>query len=154
MARAGCIGLNIGVESVSETILSNMKRKPVPLSQAKRLILTCEHNGIETFCFFILGLPGETKLGALKTIAYALRLDSAFLQFTVATPYLGTDLRKWAERKGFLADPSLNSLTSFKAVMRNEYMSVDEIQWLWRLAYIAWVLKPKNLMKRGFRRPL
>jgi magnesium-protoporphyrin IX monomethyl ester (oxidative) cyclase len=130
-----------------------MKRKPTPINQAKKLVLACENHGIETFCFFILGLPGETKLAALKTIAYALRLDSTFVQFTIATPYLGTGLRRWAEKKGYLENKSLKSLSSFKATMRNEYMTTVEIQWLWRLAYVAWVLKPANLMKRGLRRP-
>jgi magnesium-protoporphyrin IX monomethyl ester (oxidative) cyclase len=130
-----------------------MKRKPTPIKQVRKLVMACENYGIETFCFFILGLPGETKLAALKTIAYALRLDSTFVQFTIATPYLGTDLRKWAENKGYLENTSLKSLSSFKATMRNEYMTTAEIQWLWRLAYAAWVLKPTNLMKRGLKRP-
>lgn len=130
MAKAGCIGINMGIESADEEVLRNVKRKVFPLEQAVQVIRACKKNGIEDFCFFVLGLPGETEKSALKTINYALKLNPTFVQFTVATPYLGTELKAWAESKGFIEKESLTAITGYEVAMRNEHMTVDEIRWL------------------------
>lgn len=74
MARAGCVGINLGVESANEEILRGVGRKSFPYEKARTLIDCCHRLGIETFCFFVLGLPGESWRSALATIDYALAL--------------------------------------------------------------------------------
>ncbi len=148
MARAGCIGVNMGLESASEKVLRNMKRKAIPLEQAIKVVRTCRKSGIETFCFFILGLPGETKEDAFKTINYALKLKPHFVQFTTATPYPGTELRQWAENRGFIENKSLDALTGYEVVIRNECMTVDEIRSLQRFAYESWEMQWCRVVKR------
>jgi anaerobic magnesium-protoporphyrin IX monomethyl ester cyclase len=137
MAKAGCIGINMGVESADEQVLRNVKRRAIPSEQAAKAVRACKKNGIEAFCFFILGLPGETRESALRTIDYALKLNPAFVQFTVATPYPGTELRAWAESKGFIENDTPTAMTSYEVAMRNEHMTADEIRWLWWFAHEA-----------------
>ena len=149
MAKAGCIGINMGLESASDSVLANMKRKVFDLKKAIRLIKSCKKHNVEINGFFIIGLPGETILTSLKTIYYALRLNPDFLQFTVATPYIGTGLRKWADERGYIEDYSLSSLTGSKSVMRNEKLSTFQIELIRKVAYyMLWVLKPKNIIRR------
>jgi radical SAM superfamily enzyme YgiQ (UPF0313 family) len=148
MARAGCIGINMGVESSNEQVLRGLKRKPIPLEDARRIIRYCKSNDIGSFCFFILGLPGETKESTLKTIRYALKLNPAFLQFTIATPYPGTDLRAWAEQNNFIEDKTQSAMTSYKTTMRNEHMTSDEIQRFQWVAQEAREMEVKRILVR------
>lgn len=137
MARAGCIGINMGVESTDIEVLQIMKRKPFSLDEAKKIIKTCRKHHIESFCFFILGLPRQTKDSAVRTIRYALELNADFLQFTVATPYPGTGLREWAERNNFIEECSSGAMTGYNVTMRNEHMTSDEIRHLQWIAHEA-----------------
>ena len=137
MAGAGCIGINMGVESTDFEVLREMKRKPFPLDEAKKIIKTCRKHDIESFCFFILGLPRQTQGSAVRTIRYALELNPDFLQFTVATPYPGTRLREWAEENKFIEERSSDAMTGYKVTMRNEHMTSDEIRHLQWMAHEA-----------------
>jgi radical SAM superfamily enzyme YgiQ (UPF0313 family) len=102
MAKAGCIGINMGVESADEQVLRNMKRKAVSLEQALKVVKACKKRGIETFCFFILGLPGETKETIRRTIDFAKELDVDTIQVSLAHAYPGTELYDYAKANGFL----------------------------------------------------
>lgn len=154
MARAGCIGINMGVESTDVDVLRAMKRKPFSLEQAKKIIKTCRKHGIDSFCFFILGLPGQTKDSAVRTIRHALELNPDFLQFTVATPYPGTGLREWAEKNKFIEENSSSAMTGYNVSMRNEHMTSEEIRQLQWIAQEAkemqWRRIGRRLMRSAF----
>lgn len=151
MARAGCIGINMGIESADESVLKSLRRKPVSLQKAQSVIRACRENDIQSFCFFILGLPGESREAALRTVRLALKLNPAFLQFTVATPYPGTDLSAWAEENGFIENHALSSMTSYETVMRNEHMSSSEIRSLQWLAQEAREMTSRRIADRLLR---
>jgi anaerobic magnesium-protoporphyrin IX monomethyl ester cyclase len=141
MAKAGCIGLNMGIESADSQVLKQSNRKPFPLDLALSLVNCCRRHNVETFCFFILGLPGETWQSGLGTIDYALRLSPTVVQFTAATPYPGTALWEWANSRGYIESESYSSLTGYEAAMRNEYLSAGEITSLRDYACRAWEMK-------------
>ena len=151
MAKAGCIGINMGIESGDDEILKNVKRRLIPLNQAKLIINACRKNKIESFCFFILGLPGETIKSAQKTIDYALNLKADFIQFTVSTPYPGTQLRNWAEDNGYIENSSLSKITGYNASMRTENLSVEDIQKLQWLAHESLEMQSLKPLKRCYR---
>lgn len=150
MAKAGCIGINTGIESTDSQVLHNLNRKPIPLEQTIKIVNTCKNHGIDPFCFFILGLPGDVKESVLKTIDYALKLNPAFVQFTVATPYPGTELRNWALSKGFIENQDFSAMTGYDAVMRNEQLSIEDIQWLQWFAQEAWEMQWRKVIRRLF----
>lgn len=134
-ARAGCIGINVGIESVDTEVLKRMGRKVFPLKKAIRIINTCKENRIDVFAFFILGLPGETVKSSLKTIKYAKRLNPNFVQFTVATPYKGTELYNWAKANGYINDLNLGKVTGFDVIMGNENITKEKLRAIVDFAY-------------------
>ncbi len=148
MAKAGCIGINTGIESADPQVLKNVHRKAVALERSRGIIEACKRTGIDTFCFFILGLPGEDRNSAISTIDYAVKLNPTFAQFTVATPYPGTELRRWAETKGYIEDGALNAMTSYNPAMRNEHLTVEEIRWLQWYAQEAWAMRWPHFGRR------
>lgn len=60
MQDAGCIQVNIGLESGSEEILKNMN-KGCSVQENKKAILNCKSIQLTTVCSLIVGFPGETK---------------------------------------------------------------------------------------------
>jgi radical SAM superfamily enzyme YgiQ (UPF0313 family) len=59
--------------------------------------------------FFIIGLPGETEKSFKNTIDFARRCDFDIANFTMALPFVGTELHRMVESHGtFLLDTTHN----------------------------------------------
>jgi len=149
MSRAGCIGLNMGIESFDESVLSFLGRKPVSTAHAEMVISEARKAGIATFCFFILGLPGETIRSSLDSVSAAVALGCDHLQFTAAKPYPGTRLYDWAVENGYIENQSRSLLTGYDAVMQNGHLSSLDINDLRIFAGSKWAF---TLMKNSRKR--
>ena len=93
MAKAGCEGLNFGVESADVAIQQGVGRRPIDVEQFHKCVTLCRELGIKTFAFFIIGLPGDTIQTVLRTIKFAIDMKRDWVQFTAAAPFIGTKLR-------------------------------------------------------------
>lgn len=148
MSKAGCIGLNMGIESFNEETLGFLGRKHLSVGHAASVILQARKVNIDTFCFFILGLPGETIKSSLRTISTAVKLGCDHLQFTAATPYPGTRLFDWAIENGYLETQSRSLLTGYDPVMQNGHLSCQDISELRTFAEAKWVVtQMRNQLK-------
>ena len=88
--RSGLRSIEIGVESSNHEVLRHNKRKAIDKSQQELIIKKCHKLGIRVIANYTLGLPHDTADGILDTIKYAKRLNTFAIQFTVTTPYPGT----------------------------------------------------------------
>jgi p-methyltransferase len=66
LKKAGCLEVQIGLESGDPRILKNMNKKVDP-GTYKSVIKKLLENGINVSCYFISGFPGETEESAQKT---------------------------------------------------------------------------------------
>jgi radical SAM superfamily enzyme YgiQ (UPF0313 family) len=146
MANAGCCGINLGIESSSEETLSRMGRKAQHPKQNLKIIKLCRELNIHTFCFFIIGLPGDKKRDLLKTIRMAKAYDCSQIQFTFAIPYPKTPLFQWAEENNFIEERKLDQMTGYVPVMRNEHLSIN------RLKRISRFVNKSVQMRKSLRR--
>jgi len=103
MRAAGCYLIRYGVESGDQNILKLMK-KNITLQQVKDAMRLTKQAGIETFCFFMIGYPGEDDKKIKKTIDFALELDPDWAMFSNTTPYPHTDLMELAYKTKMLND--------------------------------------------------
>jgi radical SAM superfamily enzyme YgiQ (UPF0313 family) len=103
MKKAGCYLIKYGVESGDQNILKLM-RKNITLQQVKDAMRLTKQTGIETFCFFMIGYPGEDDKKIKKTIDFALELDPDWAMFSNTTPYPHTDLIDLAYKTKMLND--------------------------------------------------
>jgi len=101
MAAAGCRAYKFGVESADPEVLDQIP-KALGLDDVVRTVRDCHDLGIQTHATYLLGLPGEDRDSALRTIDFALGLDTHTLQFAIATPYPGTALYERAKEAGWL----------------------------------------------------
>ena len=165
MARAGCTGVNFGVESIDPQIQKNVERKPISEAQFIETVDLFRKYSIKTFAFFVVGLPGDTLETILATINFGLKLKASWIQFTVATPFIGTKLHDWAVDHGLIEADHYKIVSSHEGSMGNENLTPVHVHQLHRFAQILQrnfinrrgVLKNENRsdpIYRGLRRGL
>jgi len=71
MRRAGCVELQLGVESGSDRVLELMKKRRLfCAADAARVVRDCHEAGIRTALFIIIGFPGEGEQEFLETCRF------------------------------------------------------------------------------------
>jgi anaerobic magnesium-protoporphyrin IX monomethyl ester cyclase len=144
MARAGCTGINFGVESSDPEIQKGVHRKPILAPEFVEKVAICRRYQIRTFAFFIIGLPGDTVDTILSSVRFAVEIGASWTQFTIATPFVGTKLHQWAVDRGLIADDHYRMISSHEGSIGNEHLSPAQIQRLHRFAQFA----QRNLINR------
>ena len=125
---AGLRGLKYGVESASQEIV-NRCGKALDLKKVEEMVRLTKKLGIWVHLTFMFGLPGETRQTMDRTIDFALSLDPDSLQFSIATPWPGTEFYKEVERKGFLLSTDFSEYDGCKvAVIRTESLTQEDLE--------------------------
>jgi len=154
MKEAGCWGIHFGVESGSQRLL-DMIKKDVTIKQIKNAFKWCREAGIETRAFMMLGLPTETRDESLKTIQFAKELDADWAQFTITTPYPGTELYDQAMELGELHGPkdwdnyqTWSGFSDHELVWTPKGRKSDELKELQRRALFEFYFRPKVILRK------
>ena len=146
MAKAGCVGVNFGVESIDPQVQKNVERKPITEKQFVDTMAIFRKHGIATFAFFVVGLPGDTVDTILQSIRFALGLGASWTQFTVATPFIGTGLHDWAVEHGFVAAEHYRIISANEGSIGNENLTPAQVH---RLHRFAQILQRNFINRRG-----
>jgi len=156
MARAGCTGINFGVESTDPEVQKGVHRKPILTPEFIEKVAICRKNGIATFAFFIVGLPGDTVATILDSIDFAVKIRANWTQFTVATPFAGTPMHDWAVRQGFVAPDFYKILNAHSGSPGNEHLEPRDIERLHRFARFLQnnLINRRGILKNETRRDL
>lgn len=102
LAEAGCVGMNIAIESGSQRVLDEIVRKPIKLQTVPEWIRKIKAKGIFIASNFMLGFPGETWDEIRQTVHFAETCGAEYVKFFMATPLPGTALWEMAEKQGVL----------------------------------------------------
>ena len=146
MAKAGCVGVNFGVESIDPQVQKNVERKPITEKEFLDTIALFRKHGIATFAFFVIGLPGDTVDTIMESIKFALRLQASWTQFTVATPFIGTRMHDWAVEHGFIASDHYRIVSANEGSIGNENLTPAQVH---RLHRFAQILQRNFINRRG-----
>lgn len=138
MARAGCIRVEFGVESVSARVLRAAGRAPLAAERIRAQTALLKRHGMLTYALYMLGLPGETEAEARATIDFALSLGTNAASFSCASPFPGTGLETFARRRGLVADGRALHLTASVPSMPNGPLSVAAVGRLRQEAKTRW----------------
>lgn len=151
MAEAGCIGINFGVESAVVEIQANSGRKPITRDKFLKTIRLCRELGIRTYGFFIVGLPGDTVDTILTTIQFSIEMRVDWVQFTTASPLIGTKLRDWAIEHGQATEDEYAYVNCYDGAMGNENLTRDQVAHLGRFAQFigAFLINRKGILKEN-----
>jgi len=102
MNRAGCEWVLFGIESADEGILKAIKKGFTP-EDIRRGVKTAAEAGINVFNSFILGLPGESRETAHKSLAFGDELYQKYgakYGFHMLSPLPGTEIYERAKDYG------------------------------------------------------
>jgi radical SAM superfamily enzyme YgiQ (UPF0313 family) len=149
MAQAGCEGINFGVESADINIQKGVGRKPIEQEEFLKCFALCRELGIKTFAFFIIGLPGDTVETIMSTIDFAIRMKPTWMQFTAASPFIGTKLREWAVGQGLVTDDEYAYINSHAVTVGNDNLSKEQVHSLYRFARLiqVYLLNRRGILK-------
>lgn len=104
MKKAGVFKVAFGIESADPRVLELCNKK-LRLDVLERAIKLAKDAGMVVYGFFIIGLPGEDEEAFHRTLDFARKVDLDIANFTIAVPFVGTELFRQVASKGkFLLD--------------------------------------------------
>ena len=146
MKAAGCHTVSLGIESGNNEILQKYS-KTITTDEIKNTIQMLNAYKIHVLGYFIIGLPGEDEESIRQTIDLAKQLDIDFASFAIATPDVGTPLRREALLKGWMRpEEDVFDSTDFP-VLETGTLSKELVWKLRSQAVREFYLRPSYLLK-------
>ena len=99
MREAGLTSITMGIESGSDTILSNIN-KGATAEDNRRALLLCKKVGIPIRCSLMYGNPGETRATINETIQMIAETQPDEWNLAILTPIPGSDIWNRPEAYG------------------------------------------------------
>lgn len=138
MRGAGLYAVKYGIESATQGLLDGID-KNADIKKAEEVVRLTKKLGIKTHLTFTFGLPGETKESMQKTLDFSLNLDPATIQFSIATPFPGTQFYKEMKERGHIVSEKWSEYDgNHKSVMTLTNLTKKDIECAIRTAYKRW----------------
>ena len=147
MKKAGCLLIYYGIESGSQRVL-NLMKKQLSIEQIVKVVKWTQEAKINLLGSFLFGIPGETKAEMEQTIGFAKKLGLLYTQFSIATPYPGTELYEMACANNYLIEIDWSKYTSGKPIIETEDFTAEDLKYYLRKAYINFYLSPRVLLNQ------
>ena len=151
MALAGCTGVFIGFESLSdENLVEARKRTPRTRDYARRVAILHD-NGIQVNGSFVFGFDHDGPDVFERTVQWIESTRMECATFHILTPYPGTPLFRQMEREQRLLHRNWNRYDTAHVVFQPKLMSVDQLQdgyaWAYRTLFShrsIWRRRPRQ----------
>jgi radical SAM superfamily enzyme YgiQ (UPF0313 family) len=150
MSKSGCKRIYYGIESSDDKVIINIC-KDITINGVREAIDKTRKHKIAPLGFFMIGNPGDTKEGFLKSIELAKSLNLEYAQFsrTIAKPKTSIDyeLQK-ITKKDYWSEYLLGKVPEER--LPNPWCDIpeDEVEQLTKKAYLAFYLRPSYVFKR------
>ncbi len=138
LKEAGLCALKYGVESGSQKLVSSAC-KGLDLGKVRETVRFTRELGIKYHLTFMFGLPGETWETVRESIRFALEMDPDSIQFSITTPFPGSQFYEMMEEKGYLLSKDFSEYDGYnRAVVRTDAMTAKELEEAHRMALAEW----------------
>jgi len=151
MAEAGCRYIFIGFESRHQKTLDSYNKKTTDI-MAKDVTNLLKKHRISVHGSFIIGNLDETREMVMDTIRYAKEVNPQAVQFTILTPYPGTQL--YDNVKDRIISRDWDLYDCLHSVISTDHLSRNDLEGLLKKAYVSFYLSPGKVMAgllSGFR---
>jgi radical SAM superfamily enzyme YgiQ (UPF0313 family) len=128
MALAGCTGVFVGFESLTDGNLADARKKTPKTADYGRRVRMLHDNGIQVNGSFVLGFDRDRKDVFTSTAGWIEENRLECATFHVLTPYPGTPLFRQMEAEGRLLHRDWTMYDTAHAVFRPKYMSPEELE--------------------------
>ena len=150
MSKAGCYRVAFGIENGDDEVLKAIEKK-ITLSQVREAVSNARAVGIKTTGFFMLGGPWDTVDSMKKTTDFAVSLQPDYAQFSIATPYPGSELFDTVRRDGKLLIDDWGRYDIYETevyfVMPGRFTREDVLR-LNKEAYRKFYLNPRTVARK------
>lgn len=154
-ARAGCLQVFIGMESLNEENLASVQKSQNKTGEFKELVDAYHNVGIVAHLAYIIGFPFDTVASVRRDIDQLVSLGAGQTSFFMMTPLPGAmDYKAFLQKKTF-RDADLNNYDTFHETHRHARMNPGE--WLevyedaWRKFYS--IKNMKKILRNARREP-
>lgn len=130
-ARAGCLQVFIGMESLNQENLKAAKKTQNEIENFKHLVEAFQSKKIMCHLAYIIGFPLDTVTSVKVDLQQLMALGAAQASFFMMTPIPGSMDYKNALARGMLMDADLNNYDTFHETHRHPRMAPGE----WLAAY-------------------
>jgi len=147
MKKAKFWGILMGLESGVQKCLDAMGKRTT-VEQNRRAVEWAHQAGLKTVTPFIFGIPGETFEDGLKSIQFAIDIDSDVVNFHSLTPFPGAELYENLEKYGTVATDNVLDYTFEGCAFVPYTMKREQIQELRKLGFRKFYRRPRYMWKR------
>lgn len=151
MTLAGCTGVFIGFESLSDENLAGAGKRTPRTSDYARRVRLLHDQGIQVNGSFVVGFDGDRKDVFERTAAWIEENRLECSTFHILTPYPRTPLFRRMEAEGRLLHRDWDLYDTSHAVFRPAHMSPQELEegyaWLYRRLFShtsIWRRRPED----------
>lgn len=136
MALAGCTGVFVGFESLTDQNLADARKKTPKADDYARRVRLLHDNGIQVNGSFVLGFDHDRKDVFVRTAEWIEENRLECATFHILTPYPATPLFRQMEAEGRLLHREWSLYDTAHAVFRPKNMSAEELEngyaWMYR----------------------
>ncbi|MGH9734243.1 MAG: B12-binding domain-containing radical SAM protein [Candidatus Acidiferrales bacterium] len=151
MALAGCTGVFVGFESLTDENLIDARKKTPKAGDYARRVRMLHQNGIQVNSSFVLGFDHDRKDVFQRTAEWVEQNRVECSTFHILTPYPATPLFRQMEREGRLLHRDWTLYDTAHAVFRPKHMSPEELEegyaWLYHRLFShasIWRRRPED----------
>ncbi|MBI2082664.1 MAG: B12-binding domain-containing radical SAM protein [Deltaproteobacteria bacterium] len=145
LAKAGCSGLNMGIETGSQTLRRSLMRRDMSNEHIIRTFKAAKKFKLKTNSYNIVGSPYETERDIWETIKVNRECEPDYLQVSIFQPYQGTDLHTLSRDQGWMTTDIMPVSHKLTSIMKYPYMTPREIVWQKKLFRFRVMRKTKPL---------
>ncbi|MBN2384138.1 radical SAM protein [bacterium] len=150
MVANGLKGIKYGVESGNQSILNNCGKK-LAIGRVRETVNWTRDLGLKYHLSFAFGLPGETKETIKQTVDCALELDPTSIQFSLITPFPGSDYYHSLKASGHLTSEDWSRYDGYtSSVIRTDSLDSRDLEQALHYAESRW---RRHLARRLLRQP-
>jgi radical SAM superfamily enzyme YgiQ (UPF0313 family) len=128
MALAGCTGVFIGFESLTDENLADARKKTPRADDYARRVRIFHDNGIQVNGSFVLGFDHDGPDTFDRTVAWIEEQRLECATFHILTPYPGTPLFRQMESEGRLLHKDYRFYDTAHVVFRPKRLSVEQLE--------------------------
>ena len=164
LRRAGCIEVQLGLESADPQILRNMNKKASP-DLYEKVLHKLLSAGINCSCYLLFGFPGETEASVQRTIAFMKKFDDlkdggtiawSMFPFIVAplSPVYEPAMREKYRLEGYLQHWRHATMDARQAAgyVRQAFLSVASSSAIYRSDNLEYLAQLKPAQRHDFHR--
>jgi len=147
----GTYSIAFGVESGNQKVLDRVN-KNIKLEEIELAFKLAKKIGLETWGFFMIGLPSETADSIKDTIDFAIKLKPDVAKFHILKPFPGSAVYKEFLERGLLLDNDFDHFgIHTPPVHRLETLSPDDLLKWHKRAYRSFYLRPSVIIRQLLR---